>query len=123
MVSQDRWPKTFKEARFIPAVDYVQANRIRSLLMKDMAHVMKGIDVLVSPSFGGDQLLMTNLTGHPAVCAPNAFHQLVDQPRSPRREPGSISFVGGLYKDGAALAVANAYQSATSFHRMRPPIA
>ena len=122
MVSQDRWPKSFKEARFIPAVDYVQANRIRSLIMKHLAETLEGIDVFVSPSFGGDQLLMTNLTGHPAVCVPNAFHQLPDEPGSPRREPGSISFVGGLYKDGAALAVANAYQTATSFHRMRPPI-
>jgi Asp-tRNA(Asn)/Glu-tRNA(Gln) amidotransferase A subunit family amidase len=124
LVRQGRgaWPNAFRNARFIPAVEYIQANRARTLLMQAMTDVLRGIDVFVSPSFRGGTLRITNLTGHPSVTVPNAFHPLEDDPSSPRRSPGSVTFVGGLYRDAAALALADAYQQATDFHLQRPPM-
>lgn len=124
MVRQVRfaWPNSFRHARFISAVDYIQANRARTLLIQAMDETMEDLDVFVSPSFRGNTLRITNLTGHPSVTVPNNFLPLEDQPQSPRRRPRSITFVGGMYKDDAALAVAAAYQAATDFHLQRPPI-
>jgi len=124
MVRQGKnaWPHVFRIARFIPAVEYINANRIRTLLMQAMADTLQDIDVFVSPSFGGGTLRITNLTGHPAVVVPNAFHPLKDKPLSPYRQPGSITFVGNLFRDEAALALAHAYQQVTDFHRRRPPL-
>lgn len=125
MVRQIRraWPNSFRASRFVPAVEYIQANRYRTLLMREMEEMMQGIDVFVAPSFRGGALQITNLTGHPAVVVPNRFDKLTDNPGSPRRSPGSITFTGGLYKDDAVLAVAHAYQQQTDFHLRRPPIA
>lgn len=124
MVRQVRnaWPNVFRAARFVPAVEYIQANRLRTLLMQEMETVMQAIDVFVSPSFRGSTLRITNLTGHPAVVVPNRFDPLSSDQASPRRSPGSITFVGGLFKDREVLAVAHAYQQQTDFHLRRPPI-
>ena len=116
------WPHAFRSARFVPAVEFVQSSRARTLLLRRMAEVMAGVDVFVAPAFGGGALRITNLSGHPCVCLPNAFHPLDDAPDSPRRQPGSITLLGGLYNDAAVLALAHAYQQATAFHRQRPPI-
>ncbi|MEM1094926.1 MAG: amidase [Bacteroidota bacterium] len=124
MVRQIRnaWPNVFRHARFIPAVEYLQANRARTELIQAMHAVMDTVDVIVTPSYRGGVLQITNLTGHPCVALPHAFDPLADQPTSPRRAPRSISFIGGLHQDAAVLAVADAYQRATDFHRQRPPI-
>lgn len=124
MVRQGKntWPHEFRKSRFIPAVEFLQANRLRALLMLQMTEALSEVDVFLSPSFKGGTLRITNLTGHPCVCVPNAFHPLEDHPESPRRQPGSITFVGGLYKDAEVLGLAHAYQQATRFHRQRPPI-
>jgi Asp-tRNA(Asn)/Glu-tRNA(Gln) amidotransferase A subunit family amidase len=82
--------------------------------MGAMHAAMAGIDVLVAPTSGGNQLLLTNLTGHPAVILPNGF--------TDEGSPVSITFVGNLYGEAAALAVAKAYQDATDFHTRRPPL-
>ncbi len=114
LVRQDAWawPNIFRTARFIPAVEYIQANRFRTLLMEKMNRLMKEVDVVVTPSYGGNQLLITNLTGYPCVVVPNGF----DQDNSPT----SISFIGNLFDEGTLLAVAWAYQQATPFDEMRP---
>jgi len=62
---KNAWPNAFRTARFIPAVEYIQANRVRYMVIQDMQKLMEGIDLYVAPSFGGDNLLLTNLTGHP----------------------------------------------------------
>ena len=108
------WPNTFRKARLVPAVEYVQANRVRTLVMQQMAEVMKQVDVYVTPSFGGNNLLLTNLTGHPAVCLPNGFND--------NGTPTSISFVGNLFGEADVLAVAKAYQDATEFHLRYPKL-
>ncbi|MFQ5679511.1 MAG: amidase [Gemmatimonadota bacterium] len=118
------WPNTFRRARFVPAVEYINANRARTRLISAMAETMKELDAFVSPSFRGGTLRITNLTGHPSVVVPNAFHPVEGQPpSSPRRSPASITFVGNLYREDAALALAHAFQRETDFHRRRPPIA
>ncbi len=117
LVRQHRyaWPNTFRTARYITAVEYIQANRIRHDLIEDFHSRMKEFDVIVTPSFnGGNQLLTTNLTGQPVVVVPNGFKD--------SGSPTSISFLGNLFDEGTILAVAAAYQEATPFNKKRPRI-
>lgn len=118
---ENTWPNSFRTARFIPAVEHVQMNRLRVDLMEETHAVMQDLDVLVSPSFGGGTLRITNLTGHPCVCIPNALRPVEEGPES-RREPGSISFIAPLYQDHHALRLAHAVQQETDIHTRRPPI-
>lgn len=107
------WPNTFRQGRFIPAVDYIRANRVRTLAMAALERLMSEIEVLVTPTFGGDLLLLTNLTGHPAIVVPDGF-------RASDGTPTSLTFVGRLFGETDLLAVAHAFQQATSFHLERP---
>jgi Asp-tRNA(Asn)/Glu-tRNA(Gln) amidotransferase A subunit family amidase len=107
------WPNTFRSARFIPAVEYIQANRYRTILMQQMESIMNEFDVVITPS-GGNQLLVTNLTGNPCVVVPNGFTRDGD--------PTSISFIGRLYDEASILSAARAYQEATNFDEMHPPL-
>jgi len=109
---QRAWPNVFRASRFIPAVEYIQANRARHILIQKMAEQMKAVDLFVTPSFGGNNLLVTNLTGHPCVVVPNGFKE--------NGSPTSISFIGQLYDEGTILAVAKAYQDATDWHKQHP---
>jgi Asp-tRNA(Asn)/Glu-tRNA(Gln) amidotransferase A subunit family amidase len=106
------WPNAFRKARLVPAVEYVQANRIRTMAMLAMVEIMSDIDVYVAPTRVGDNLLLTNLTGHPCVVIPNGFRQ--------EGTPTSISFLGKLFGEAETLAVARAYQDATDFHKKHP---
>ncbi len=116
LVRQERnaWPNVFRHAHMIPAVEYIQANRLRTRVMEKMAEIMHDIDVYVAPSFVGSNLLLNNLTGHPCVVLPNGFKKT--------GSPTSISFVGNLFAEAETLAVAHAYQSATDFHLQRPQL-
>ena len=124
------WPNSFRSARFIPAVEYIQASRARRLAMDAVAKVFDGLDVIVAPT-GSDQLVITNLTGHPAVILPNGFRG-DDAPKPATDDPGdfqntggpgtpvSLTFLGNLYGEARLLAFARAYQDATGFHRKHP---
>ena len=116
LVRQDKsaWPSFFRGARFIPAVEYIQANRIRYLLIEKMNALFQKYDAIITPSFGGPQLLATNLTGHPAVVLPNGFNE--------KGSPTSFSIIGRLFQEGTILVIANAYQQATAFETMKPPL-
>jgi len=118
---EDTWPNVFRTARFIPAVEFMQMNRLRVDLMEATHNVLSDLDVLVSPTFQGRTLGITNLTGHPAVSLPNAFRAVEEGPKA-RRDPGSITLVGALYRDDAALRLAHAIQENTDFHERRPPL-
>jgi len=109
---EDAWPNVFRQSRLIPAVEYVQANRARTMLMGALRTAMEGIDVFTTPSFGKDVLLMTNLTGHPCVTVPHGFKE--------DGTPVSITFVGQLFREAELLAVAKRYQDATGFHLRHP---
>jgi len=125
------WPNTFRTARFIPAVEYIQAARARTLVMEAMAKVFEPVDVIVAPTNGSDQLVITNLTGHPAVILPNGFRG-PDAPKYPFDDPSdflnaggpgtptSLTFLGKLYGEAELLAFARAYQDATGFHLRHP---
>jgi Asp-tRNA(Asn)/Glu-tRNA(Gln) amidotransferase A subunit family amidase len=114
LVQQGRndWANTFRTARFIPAVDYINANRARTLLMQKWAELMKTVDVIVVPTNGTSQLLATNLTGHPAVILPHGFRD--------DGTPVSLTFVGGLFGEDKMLRVAHAWQQATDWHLKHP---
>ena len=105
------WPNTFRTSRFIPAVEYLRAQRARTLLMREMESLMSQWDVFVSPAPGSASLLVTNLTGHPAVVLPCGF---VDD------LPIAIMFNGGVYDEVAPLRVALAFEKATTWHTMHP---
>jgi Asp-tRNA(Asn)/Glu-tRNA(Gln) amidotransferase A subunit family amidase len=124
------WPNVFRVARFYSAVDYIQAQRARTLAMDAMAKIFADVDVIVTPS-NGAQLTATNLTGHPAVIVPNGVRgedaPLPDHTGDGHPEnvggpgtPVSLTFLGGLYSDARLAAFARAYQETTGFHRMHP---
>ena len=106
------WPTTFRTARMIPAVEYIQASRARTMYMRLFSEAIRDVDVFVAPSFHGGLVGATNLTGHPCVVVPNGF--------TDEGTPVSVSFIGGLYRDADALRLAHAYQAATDWHLRRP---
>jgi Asp-tRNA(Asn)/Glu-tRNA(Gln) amidotransferase A subunit family amidase len=111
---KNAWPNAFRAARFVPAVEYIQANRHRSLLIQDFHKKLGDIDVYLSPALFGKNLTMTNLTGHPCVVLPNGFR--------PEGRPTSITFMGKLFGEGKLLQVAKIYQEATDFHLKHPKL-
>lgn len=121
------WPNIFRVARFLPAVEYINANRARTLGIRAMARVFEEVDVVVTPT-GGMQLVATNMTGHPAVILPNGLRGPDAPPPDDEDDgggpgtPASLTFVGGLYQESRLLAVAKAYQDATGFHLARPAL-
>jgi Asp-tRNA(Asn)/Glu-tRNA(Gln) amidotransferase A subunit family amidase len=130
--SSEDWPNLFRVSRFYSAVDYIQANRARTLLMRGMAELFSKVDVIVVPSSSAAQLTITNLTGHPAVIIPNAIRGQ-DAPKPPAIDTGdddsiggpgtpiSITFLGHLYQDPKVLAFARAYQAESSVLNLKPP--
>ncbi|MBP9924675.1 MAG: amidase [Cyclobacteriaceae bacterium] len=112
--SQWAWPNSFRTARFIPAVEYINASRIRQQLIQEYYAITKDFDVIIAPSFGGTQLLTTNLTGHPCVVVPNGYND--------KGSPTSISFLGKLYGEATIVSLAHAYQQATEWENKVPPL-
>ena len=106
------WPNSFRAARLIPAVEYINANRYRYNLCKAINDFMKDYDVVIVPSFAGRQLAITNLTGHPVVVMPMGFNQ--------NGSPLSITLIGNLYDEATILATAKAYQDKTDFNKKHP---
>ena len=111
---KNAWPNNFRASRFITAVEYINASRVRTLLILEMQKLMSTIDLYVAPSWEGDNLLLTNLSGHPCVVLPNGF--------SDNGTPTSITFIGRLFDEGKLIAFANLYQDATDYHPKHPEI-
>ncbi|MGI4804996.1 MAG: amidase [Janthinobacterium lividum] len=107
------WPNIFRTAQFISAVEYIQANRARTLLIQNWYEKLKGLDLYLSPSYS-DNLLMTNLTGNPCVVLPNGF--------TAKGLPTSITFMGQLFGEGKTLEAARIYQQATDFNTKHPQL-
>ena len=110
------WPNTFRKAHLIPAVDYINANRVRAVAIARWAELFRSVDVIVTPTGAANQLTATNLTGHPACILPNGF-------RDGTPINVSITFLGSLFGEANLLRVAHAYQQATGFHVRHPALA
>ena len=111
---RNAWPNVFRTHRLVPAVEYLQANRLRTRLCRDFDRLMAEVDLVVHPSFAGGILGMTNLTGHPTIVAPNGFDD--------EGAPKSISFTGQLYGEERLVALVSAWQGATEHHRRHPDL-
>jgi Asp-tRNA(Asn)/Glu-tRNA(Gln) amidotransferase A subunit family amidase len=109
---KNAWPNSFRSSRFISAVEYINANRIRFLLIQEMQKLMEQVDIYIAPSDEGDNELLTNLSGHPCVVLPNGF--------SKEGTPTSITFIGRLFDEGRLIAFAKAYQDATDYNKQHP---
>jgi Asp-tRNA(Asn)/Glu-tRNA(Gln) amidotransferase A subunit family amidase len=137
--SGSSWPNSWRAARFIPAVEYIQAMRARELVIRDFAKLYDKVDIIVAPTSGpSNQVAVTNQTGHPAVIVPNGLRG-ADAPITPSfggpgggsgagnqgggpGTPVSLTFLGSLYKDAEMCAFAHAYQQAAGFLNLHPPL-
>ena len=108
---EDTWPNVFRWARFIPAVEYIKANRIRTLLIDEMNKLFDSFDIVIGPSLGNN-LSVTNLTGHPCVVVPTGFKD--------EKLPTSITFMSGLFEEEKLLRFAKFYQDLTDYHKAKP---
>ena len=105
---ESSWPDSFRLHRFVPAVEYIQAMRVRTRIMQEFDEAFGDLDLFIGSSLG-----LTNLTGHPEVCMPNGYHE---------GSPTSLRMTGKLYGDTEILTLAHAYQQATDFHLRKPPV-
>ncbi len=112
--NKNDWPNSFRTSRLIPAVEYINANRHRYLLMQKMNSFFETVDVVITPTFAGSQLSITNLTGHPALCMPSGYNQ--------RKLPTSISFIGKLYDEATLLQVGKLFQDFTNWDDVHPAL-
>jgi Asp-tRNA(Asn)/Glu-tRNA(Gln) amidotransferase A subunit family amidase len=126
------WPNDFRIARFYPAVEYIQANRARTLAVRQISELFEEVDIIVTPSTD-TQLIATNLSGHPALIVPNGLRGN-DAPMPPQIDDGdhddiggpgtpvSLTFLAGHYQEQKLAAFAQAYQQATGFHKLHPKL-
>lgn len=105
------WPNSFRTSRLIPAVEYIRAQRARTVLMEKMHAAFEPFDVIVCPPYSN--LSSTNLTGNPQVVVPCGFLKGM---------PQGLSFLGRLWDEGSPLRLALAYQRVTGWHSQRPPL-
>jgi Asp-tRNA(Asn)/Glu-tRNA(Gln) amidotransferase A subunit family amidase len=111
LMKKSSWPDTFRHRRFVPAVEYIQANRYRTKLIEKMNEIFEEVDVFAEVTHSNTTL--TNLTGHPAVIVPIGFVE---------GKPTSMVFTGKLFGEAETLAVAKAYQDATDIHLQYPQL-
>jgi Asp-tRNA(Asn)/Glu-tRNA(Gln) amidotransferase A subunit family amidase len=126
------WPNAFRVSRFYPAVEYIQANRARTLAVEQVSALFRDVDIIVTPT-AGEQLVATNLTGHPALIVPNGLRGH-DAPRPPKIDGGdsediggpgtpvSLTFLAAHYQDAKLAAFGKAYQDATGFQKLHPKL-
>jgi Asp-tRNA(Asn)/Glu-tRNA(Gln) amidotransferase A subunit family amidase len=111
---KNAWPNVFRASRFIPAAEYINANRLRFMLIQKTNKLFDDVDLYMAPSWVGNNLLLTNLTGNPCVVVPTGFMK--------NGTPTSITFIGKLFDEGKIISVAKKYQNATDNHKKHPPL-
>ena len=131
----DAWPNTFRQSRFLSAVDFVQADRLRRKVAMEMERVFSEIDLLLVPSLRDEFLVITNFTGHPSLTLRAGFVE-VSEARSdwapdpqkplpkfatPRRVPHGITLVGRLFDEGAVAQAGIKLEQAFHVADQRPP--
>lgn len=130
----DAWPNLFRESRFLSAVDFVQADRLRRKVAMMMSQLMSSVDLLLVPSLRNEMLTISNNTGHPSLTLRTGFVK-VSEARSdwapdpnnplpkfdpPRRVPHGVTLIGRLFDEGTLARVGMALESATNVMRERP---
>ncbi len=115
MTEEDKssWPRTFRAARMVPAVEYLRAQQARTLLMQAMAETMAPWHALIGPATNSRTTRQTNLTGHPALVLPCGFVE---------GTPRGLGFIGHLDDEAHLLALARTYEQATDWHRRHPDL-
>jgi len=131
----DAWPNTFRQARFLSAVDYVQADRFRRKVAMEMARIFSQVDLLLVPSLRDEMLTLTNFTGHPSLTLRAGFVE-VSEARSdwapdpahplpkfspPRRVPHGVTLIGGLFEEGKLGEAGMALEKTFAVASERPP--
>jgi Asp-tRNA(Asn)/Glu-tRNA(Gln) amidotransferase A subunit family amidase len=131
----DAWPNIFRQARFLSAVDFVQADRLRRKVAMEMERIFRQVDVLLTPPMRGEILTITNFTGHPALALRTGFVEVtvarndwapdpknpVPTFKSPRRVPHGVSLIGRLFDEGTLGTVGMALEKASGVAGERPP--
>lgn len=108
---RNAWPNFFRAARFVPAVEYIKANRVRHQLMADMNERFREVDVILHPSWAGQALGITNYTGHPSIVIPAG---IIDG------KPTSISLTGKLFGEAQLVRLASEIQEHTQWDDLHP---
>jgi Asp-tRNA(Asn)/Glu-tRNA(Gln) amidotransferase A subunit family amidase len=131
----DAWPNIFREARFLSAVDFVQADRLRRKVAEEMARLFSQVDLLLVPSLRDEMLVITNFTGHPSLTLRAGFVQVskarsdwAPDPNNPmptfspsRRVPHGVTLIGRLFDEGTVARAGLALESAFGVVNERPP--
>jgi Asp-tRNA(Asn)/Glu-tRNA(Gln) amidotransferase A subunit family amidase len=131
----DAWPNLFRQARFLSAVDFVQADRFRRRVAQEMTRVFGEVDLLLVPSLRDEMLTLSNFTGHPSLTLRAGFVE-VSQARSdwapdpnnplptfspPRRVPHGVTLLGRLFEEGLVARAGLALERTFAVHGERPP--
>ena len=103
----------FRTARFVPAVEYIQANRLRMQVMEEVDEAMSDLDLFISAVGQGSSVYLINLTGHPAISMPSGFFQ---------GSPTNLMFTGKLFGEPEILLLAHAFQAQTDHHLKHPKL-
>src|ERR1700682_4556955 len=132
---KDAWPNLFRQARFLSAVDFVQADRLRRKVAMEVARIFREVDLLIVPSLRDEQLTITNFTGHPSLTLRAGFVE-VSEARSdwapdpanplpkfnpPRRVPHGVTLIGRLFKEGTLASAGLALERSLDVVDQRPP--
>jgi Asp-tRNA(Asn)/Glu-tRNA(Gln) amidotransferase A subunit family amidase len=135
MQTPDAWPNLFRQARFLSAVDFVQADRLRRKVAEEMARIFQNVDLLLVPSLRDEILTITNATGHPSLTLRAGFVE-VSKARSdwapspsmplptftpPRRVPHGVTLIGRLFDEGTLASAGMALEHAFGVAGERPP--
>ncbi len=131
----DAWPNTFRQSRFLSAVDYVQADRFRRMVANEMGQLFSQVDLLLVPSLRDEMLTITNFTGHPSLTLRAGFVE-ISEARSdwapdpkhplpkfspPRRVPHGVTLIGRLFDEGTLCEAGMALEKAFNVASQRPP--
>jgi len=132
----DAWPNAFRKARFLSAVDHVQADRLRTLVMREMDAAFRQVDLVIGPSLAGPMLTITNFTGHPSLCLPVGMFETAargpvslvrsDAPGAGDarkvRVPHSVCLYGRLFDEGRLLGFGRKLEATVGYRPGRPGI-
>ncbi len=136
--AKEAWPNAFRKARFLSAVDHVQLDRFRMMVMQVTAGMFRGVDAVIGPSLTGPMLVITNFTGHPCLCLPTGLQRaptrgklslararldLGEEEAGPQHDvPHTVCLWSGLFDEAPALTIGRALERRFGYAAHRPPV-